>query len=372
MWKGWILIALIWPLAVFGQTNSSFSNLWKQEGWTNTNFDKKTVPFGEIISGGPPRDGIPPIYEPGFQTVKETSEWLPDSEPVIVHQQGEEVRAYPYRILIWHEIVNDEIDDKSFIVTFCPLCNSAIIFNTHFQGKNHKFGVSGKLRNSDMVMWDHTTESWWQQLTGEAIVGDAVGTFLEMLPSPAISFGEYKNIFPNGKVLSQNTSHHRPYGQNPYVGYDSSRTPFLMRNPIDSRLPPLSRVIGIERNGSFYTLPLGSVAEQKWARIQGEDGTEMLILNLSSANSALDDRSIAGSALVDQVTIWENPDHLEFNWDGFQLRDTSENRNWNSLGQGFEGEQLQSQLTPVKYGVHFAFAWLAFHPDSIFVEVSEW
>ena len=369
MRKGWILIALVWPLVAFAQTADRYSSNWKREGWTNTNFDKKTVPFEEIISGGPPRDGIPPIYEPSFQGVDEASEWLPDSEPVLVHQQGEEVRAYPYRILIWHEIVNDEIDDKSFIATFCPLCNSAIIFNTHFQGKNHKFGVSGKLRNSDMVMWDHTTESWWQQLTGEAIVGDAVGTSLEMLPSPAISFGEFKNIFPQGMVLSQETRHYRPYGQNPYVGYDSSRTPFLMRNPVDSRLPPLSRVIGIEWNGSFYTLPLDAVAGKKWARFEGTDGEELLILNLSSANSALDGRSIENSVLVDQVTVWENPEQLKFTWDGSQLRDTVENRKWNSLGQGFSEERLQSQLTPVNFGVHFAFAWLAFHPDSIFVEL---
>ncbi|MBF0279642.1 MAG: DUF3179 domain-containing protein [SAR324 cluster bacterium] len=369
MQNWWLIIAFVWPYMALGQTDSSFIQQWRKEGWTGTNFYKSVVPYEEIISGGPPRDGIPPIYEPKFETVENAQKWLPDSEPVIVHKQGEKVRAYPYRILIWHEIVNDQIDGKSFIVTFCPLCNSAIVYNTHFQGVNHKFGVSGKLRNSDMVMWDHTTESWWQQLTGEAIVGDAVGTSLEMLPSPAISFGSFKSIFPQGKILSQDTAVSRPYGDNPYVGYDQSKIPFLMRGDIDQRLPPLSRVIGIEWNGKFYTLPLREIAKYRWGRIEVEDGQELVVFNLSSANSSLNQREIADSQLVDQVTVWENPEKLKFVWDGTHLRDSKENRQWNAMGQGGNEYQLNAQLISVKYGVHFAFAWLAFHPDSVFLKL---
>ena len=362
-----IILGMLWPLTGWGQTDSNFIAHWQSEGWNKTNFQKTRVPFKEIISGGPPRDGIPPIYHPTFESPSSASQWLPDSEPVLVHRQGEEVRAYPYRILMWHEIVNDAIHEKSFIVTFCPLCNSAIIYNTHFAGQNHLFGVSGKLRNSDMVMWDHTTDSWWQQLTGEAIVGDAVGQKLEMLPSPSLSFGEYKKIFPQGKVLSQETSHARPYGSNPYEGYDQSSFPFLMRGTLDERLPPLARVLGFEWKGQFYTLPLQALKGKKWMSFPQLEG--VVVFNLSVANSALEKRSIVNSRLVDQVTVWANPDGLQFAWDGTHLRDEAQHRRWNALGQGKIEGVVETELPPVNYGVHFAFAWLAFHPESVFLEV---
>ena len=133
MWKWWIVLALLWPYSALAQNDDNFIKSWQREGWSNTNFQKAEVPLNEIMSGGPPRDGIPPIYEPSFESIEAASEWLPDSEPVLVHQQGDVVRAYPYRILIWHEIVNDQIDGKSFIATFCPLCNSAIIYNIVLQ-----------------------------------------------------------------------------------------------------------------------------------------------------------------------------------------------------------------------------------------------
>lgn len=367
MGRWFVILSLLWPLVGWGQSESNFIEHWKSEGWNKTNFQKTRVPLREIISGGPPRDGIPPIYNPTFESTASASLWLPDSEPVLVHRQGKEARAYPYRILTWHEIVNDEIDGKSFIVTFCPLCNSAIIYNTHFAGQNHLFGVSGKLRNSDMVMWDHTTDSWWQQLTGEAIVGEAAGTRLEMLPSPAIAFGEYKKIFPQGKVLSQETSHVRPYGSNPYEAYDQSSSPFLMRGTLDERLPPLARVLGIEWQGKFYTLPLKDLAGKKWASFPQLEG--LVVFNLSSANSALDKRRIVDSRLVDQVTVWENPQGLQFEWDGTHLQDTTHQETWNALGQGKTDGVVKTQLVPVNYGVHFAFAWLAFHPESVFLKL---
>ncbi len=354
-----------------GQPDAKEVIRWKTEGWVKTNFAKTEVPFDEILSGGPPRDGIPPIYSPKFVSVKQASAWLPDSEPVIVFQDGADSRAYPYRVLIWHEIVNDTKDDKSFIVTFCPLCNSAIIYDTHFEGQNHIFGVSGKLRNSDMVMWDHTTESWWQQLTGKAIVGDATGTQLKMMPSPSISFGAFKKISPQGKVLAQRTGFDRPYGQNPYVGYEMAY-PFLFRGEVDDRLPALARVIGIEWKDQFYTLPLSELLEKKWASVELDDDSEIIIFNMTPANSALDGASIAQSTIVDHVTIFQNrpgSKRLEFVWKNNKLLDTTDQLEWNALGQGYQGSEMKGSLDPVHYGIHFAFAWLAFHPDSTFLKL---
>lgn len=373
MWKWWIILfSLFLSTTLWAESDNPQIQRWKFEGWNKTNFEKRQVPLDEILSGGPPRDGIPPIYNPTFESIAEASKWLPDSEPVLVFQEDKVAKAYPYRVLIWHEIVNDEYQGKSFIVTFCPLCNSAIIFNTHFDGKNHAFGVSGKLRNSDMVMWDHTTESWWQQLTGTAIIGDATGTQLEMLPSPAVSYGTFKETFPQGQVLSQNTEHSRPYGDNPYAGYEHSSRPFLMQGAIDERLPALSRVIGIEWEGDFYTLPLSAMTDKKWAALPVKNGKTLLLFNLSPANAALSGRSIAASALIDHVTLWEPPNGEEipeFTWNDGVLQDKAQKLSWNAFGQGKNGDKVVTQLKPVNFGVHFSFAWLAFHPDSTFLKL---
>ena len=143
---------------------------WKHE-WPNTDFGKSDVPFTEILSGGPPRDGIPAIDNPQMIRVDQSKN-IPNREPVmVVELDGETARAYPIRYLTWHEIVNDQIGDVPVAVTFCPLCNSGITFDRRVADAVLSFGVSGKLRNSDMVMYDRETESWWQQAVGQGIVG---------------------------------------------------------------------------------------------------------------------------------------------------------------------------------------------------------
>ena len=118
------------------------------------------MPYGEIMSGGPPRDGIRPIDDPKFTTFEDARGWLADQEPVIAFELNRDVRAYPLQVLIWHEIVNDEVGGVPVAATFCPLCNSAIVFDRRLDGVTLDFGTSGKLRNSDLVMWDRQTESW--------------------------------------------------------------------------------------------------------------------------------------------------------------------------------------------------------------------
>ncbi|MCZ6788909.1 MAG: DUF3179 domain-containing (seleno)protein, partial [Chloroflexi bacterium] len=142
-----------------------FGSHWK------TDFSKRTVSFDEIISGGPPRDGIPPIYDPVFVGIDRANEWMIELEPVIVVQIGDDVRAYPLDSLMSHEIVDDVVGGRPIAVTWCPLCNTALVFDREVDGRVFTFGVSGLLRQSNMIMWDHETESWWQQGTAEAIVG---------------------------------------------------------------------------------------------------------------------------------------------------------------------------------------------------------
>jgi hypothetical protein len=181
------------------------------EGW-KTDWSKTTIDLSELIRGltaADPRDGIPPIDNPKYETVAQASEWLDDREPIVMLELDGAARAYPLRILTWHEIVNDEIAGTPVAVTYCPLCNSAVGFDRRVNGQTLGFGVSGLLRNSDLVMWDRQTESLWQQITGEAIVGDLAGTQLPVIPTPIVSWKDFRETFPDGDVLSRDTGHDR-------------------------------------------------------------------------------------------------------------------------------------------------------------------
>ncbi|MFQ6019666.1 MAG: DUF3179 domain-containing (seleno)protein, partial [Dehalococcoidia bacterium] len=152
----------------------------------NTNWAKRSIDLEELRAGIPrddPRDAIPPIDAPQFETVAEAGDWLAEREPVLLFQTRGEARAYPLQILTWHEVVNDEVNGVPVAITFCPLCNTGLVFDRTVQGQVLRFGTSGLLRSSDLVMWDDKTESLWQQITGEAIVGDLTGATLEFLPS---------------------------------------------------------------------------------------------------------------------------------------------------------------------------------------------
>jgi len=179
---------------------------WRLE-WPRTDFSKYSVPLLEIKSGGPRRDGIPAIDAPRFEQLvggKPTG-WtaaLGDTEPVITLSIGDDARAYPLRVLIWHEIANDIVGGRPVAVTYCPLCNAALAFERAVDGRILDFGTTGKLRHSDLVMYDRKTDSWWQQFTGEAIVGAMTGHRLRLIPSRLESFDRFRQRFPEGRVLA--------------------------------------------------------------------------------------------------------------------------------------------------------------------------
>ena len=214
---------------------------WRQE-WPDTDFGEHSVPLDEIISGGPPKDGIPSIDDPEFVPVAEAT--LPDNEPVIGLLVNGDARAYPLRILIWHEIVNDTVGGVPVAVTYCPLCNTGLVFDRRVGDRVLEFGTTGKLRNSDLVMYDRTTESWWQQFLGEAIVGELTGTQLVMLPARLESFANFQERAPDGRVQVP-ASGARAYGANPYAGYDSALAPFLYHGLLPDEIPPLARVVRV-------------------------------------------------------------------------------------------------------------------------------
>lgn len=218
---------------------------WQAE-WPRTDFTRSAVDLSEIISGGPPKDGIPALSDPAFVPASQETR-LSERESVLTYaQDGQPARAYPIRYLMWHEIVNDEVAGQPIAVTFCPLCNSGMIFDARIEGVPHEFGVSGLLRHSDMVMYDRKTESWWQQAIGKAIVGELTGTRLTQLPAIMESWSQFRDRHPDGLVMDE-PDWARSYGQNPYVSYDSSIQPFLYagENPPHD-IPPLARVVRVE------------------------------------------------------------------------------------------------------------------------------
>ena len=174
-------------------------------GWA-TDFSRRTVAWDEILSGGPPKDGIPAIDNPTYESVGEAGQWLSERDPVIFFANNGEARAYPLSILMWHEIANDEVGGLPVSVTFCPLCNASIVFARQLDDTILDFGTTGRLRNSDLIMYDRQSETWWQQFTGEAIIGEHVGRQLNILPSQVISFGDYAARFPEGSVLARPTA----------------------------------------------------------------------------------------------------------------------------------------------------------------------
>jgi len=171
-------------------------------GW-ETDFRFHTVPFDSILSGGPPRDNIPPVDNPTFVAVDDADEWLERLEPVVSFEVYGDVRADPLQIMMWHEIVNDTEGGIAVAVTFCPLCNSAVVLDRRLDDQLHIFGTSGMLRNSNLIMWDGQTETWWQQLTGEGIIGQLAGHQLVFIPAQIISWDDFKANNPEGSVLAR-------------------------------------------------------------------------------------------------------------------------------------------------------------------------
>jgi hypothetical protein len=218
---------------------------WRAE-WPDTDFSTTSVDdWSEIISGGPPKDGIPALTDPDFIAVAEEDRLAPREPVIAVEMEGATPRAYPIRYLTWHEIVNDTVGGVPVAVTFCPLCNSGPAFDRRVDGQVLEFGVSGKLRHSDMIMYDRQTESWWQQAIGTGIVGAHTDTILEQIPTWMESWEEFRSRNPDGLVMDQ-PAYPRSYGRNPYVGYDSSQRPFLYSGELPPHdIPALARVVRV-------------------------------------------------------------------------------------------------------------------------------
>ncbi len=338
-----------------------------QDTW-KTDFCTASVSLNEIMSGGPGKDGIPALTDPEMQTVEEAAEWLVAQSPVIAVEIAGEARAYPQAILMWHEIANDVIADIPVSVTFCPLCNSSIVFDRRVNDITLEFGVSGNLRNSDMVMYDRQTESWWQQFTGEGIVGFYTGTLLDVIPSRVIGFGQFAAQYPDGQVMAIPTNYSRSYGQNPYVGYDSLPQPWLFNADPDDRLPAMTHVLAGVIGDTAIAYPF-DVLQEKQVINDMVENVAVVAFWQPGVVSALDKTTIDNSREIGTVALYSaeaNGEILTFilNNDG-KITDEQTNSTWNLFGQAIEGELAGTTLRQWVAAPHFWFAWAAFYPDTL-------
>jgi hypothetical protein len=344
-------------------------------GW-NTNWERHAVEYQEFLSGGPPRDGIRSIDDPAFIPIEDASVWLAGNEPVIALEINGDARAYPLQILIWHEIVNDVVGEVPVIVTFCPLCNSALVFDRRLNGETYEFGTSGLLRNSDLVMYDRTTESLWQQFTGEGIVGDLVGQQLTFLASSLVSFADFRDAFPEGMVQSQATGFDRAYGINPYAGYDTYDSPLsqggniaLLKQEEDRRLPAAERVVTVSSAdvGVDVAYPLSILSELVVINDQLGD-QDIAVFFSEGTSSALGAELIAIGEDVGATGVFDpNLDEQKLTFSQIEgvIVDDQTSSIWNVLGQAIEGPLVGKSLEPIVHGDHFWFSWAAFKPDTV-------
>lgn len=334
-------------------------------GW-NTDFSRSTIDLDDLLSGGPPRDGIPPIDEPRFISVDEAAAEVAPNEPIVAYSHNGDHRAYPLAILMWHEVVNDEVGDRPVTITFCPLCNTAIGFDRQVGDRLLDFGTSGLLRNSDLVMWDRQSESLWQQATGEAIVGELAGTRLEFLPVSIISFSEFAEAFPEGLVLSRETGHRRAYGANPYELYDSRDRPYgFFEGEIDDRLPALERVVGLTIDDlpaayPFSALEAAGVVNDELA------GRPVAVFYTPDTTSALDRGAIAEARAVGSAVPFDpvvDGERLIFRSESNRIVDEQSGSEWDITGRAVSGPLEGSQLEVLPHANHFWFAFQAFYPN---------
>jgi len=366
-----LVIVLFWVPALVVGASLAFAQSYPH--FPNGEFPKTdssiaSVDFSEILSGGPPRDGIPPIDSPKFVDYTNSDEWLDDQEPVILFEHNKVAKIYPIQILMFHEIVNDTVAGLPVAVTFCPLCNASIVFERKVDNKLLDFGTTGRLRNSDLIMYDRQTESWWQQFTGVGIIGEYTDTELVELPSQIVAYGVAKAAFSDATVLSKDTGFTRFYGKNPYRGYDDiNSSPFLFRDATDPRLPPMERVLGVPVEEGHVVVPL-SLLEDKPILNVGNGAAPIVVIADTHVKSALDKEDIALSRTTPAAAAFLaqlGDETIELAWVEDKIKDKKTGSSWNSFGHAISGELKGQRLKQVDKGVHFAFAWLAFDPEAV-------
>jgi hypothetical protein len=337
-------------------------------------FPDALVDTREIISGGPPPDGIPPIDAPGFVDVVGNEDLLPGVEPVVAVEIDGDARAYPVRVMIWHEIVNDVVGGVPVAVTYCPLCNSATAYDRRVRGIETTFGTSGRLYASALVMYDRATESLWTHYDGRAIVGVLAGDRLDEFPSPLMSWDDFLAAYPAGRVLDwRATGFDRSYGRNPYVAYDDPEgRPFLFRGALDDRAAALRRVVGVEVGGDAVAVATAAVAgDAPSVRAIDVGGRRLVVFWKPGQASALDSGTIAEGADVGTAAVFDptvDGDVLTFVATESGFVDDQTGSTWSIVGEATAGEYRGRRLERIPHLDTFWFAWSTYRPGTELIE----
>jgi len=314
-----------------------------------TNGIKHIIPLDKIKSGGPPKDGIPSIDEPKF--VKSSkAEFVSDDDLVIGVNINGEQKAYPLFIMVWHEIVNDEVGGVPVAVTYCPLCFTNQVFDRTVDGKITEFGTSGKLYNSNLVMYDRNTDSQWSQALGIAITGEMTESHLKRIPFDVARWSDWKSLYPDTLVLTTDTGFFRAYGSDPYGDYYiDSRIIFPVENK-DDRLFLKEKISGFD-NGIHKAYKLSDIEKNKV--INDDVGDKKIVLI-----SLYPEMARAFTRIVDGQI-------LEFEYSNGQIIDIQTKSTWNFDGESIEGQLKGKKLQREVYNPGFWFEWVAFHPETL-------
>jgi hypothetical protein len=275
------------------------------------------IPANEILAGGPPKDGIPALSNPDLIDAGAATFLKPDDRIIGVILDGVS-RAYPIAILNWHEIVNDQINDQHYAVTYCPLCGTGVAFYSDIAGKVTDFGVSGLLYNSDVLLYDRETESLWSQIMGQAVAGKLVGEKLKALPVSNTSWRSWLEKHPNTMVLSTDTGYSRDYGRNPYQGYDKSRQLYFgVNNRAPETYHPKEPVVGVEFDGVFKAYPFAELEKNNKARFQDNVNGVDITISWDSENQSVTLSDVNGTEIAGIQGFWFawfafHPDTLVF------------------------------------------------------------
>lgn len=243
------------------------------------------VPANEVYLGGPPRDGIPAIDRPRFLRARD-ADYLEAEDRVLGLARQGVAKAYPIRILNWHEIVNDRIGGQGVAITYCPLCGTGVAFSSRVGDRVLSFGVSGLLYNSDVLLYDRQTESLWSQLREQAISGALKGRKLRSLPLTHTSWRAWRREHPDTLVLSTETGFERDYGRDPYGSYADERGLYFPVSPRSRRYHPKERVLGLEVGGRFKAYPFAELSRTGRERIRDRVAGREISIRFDQANAS--------------------------------------------------------------------------------------
>ncbi|MCC6921712.1 MAG: DUF3179 domain-containing protein [Nitrosomonas sp.] len=264
--------------------------------------DGALIPENEIFSGGPPKDGIPSLDNPVFVNAAQ-AHFLRDSDRVLALTRNGISKAYPLRILNWHEIVNDRFGDESIIITYCPLCGSGTANKAEINGRQLQFGVSGLLYNNDVLMYDRQTQSLWSQILSQAVTGPMKGVELSAVPVTHTTWGDWRERHPNTLVLSQETGFNRNYHINPYDGYErDSSIMFPVRFRAEG-YHPKEQVLGLIVDGKAKAYPFVELAQGSGV-VDDQLGNHRIQIKYNHTHQSAEAFDEKGEPLPGVVLFW--------------------------------------------------------------------